>query len=810
MATLPSVSLRCLLLACLAFASSAFAADPVAAPSPPAASVGEGELSPEINLAEGNGAFSTARTTLENYLDLFTPFTTDDAALSPDGRRIAYTRRIGEDVWITIVDADNPGKVITEFIAITDTAATPILEIQAKERIPGRVEWMGWVTSDRLVIQTNQVHAGTVDGEFVNYSGFVFGINADGSEISTLVTPTDVARAGEFGTVGPAASNQGPSDASYTFGAEATLEREDPPVADTSGAFFGTDPAELERAAATAPMKPLTIHPRSPTIVDYSPENPDEIWVRAGTEYDFDLYAVNVFTGRKRILATERVLPGRTVLLDRRQKARITLPSTTATEFPHDYLYNTGKLLFPWEELQSLVDDPAQVRFSLGPGNVMGGRSFPIGFDEDPDLLYFASDVGRETFGIYSLQLSTGMLTDLAIEHPRFDLAPPSFHGFDGRDRLIFDRYSREFLGIRYNEIYRSAAWIRPNWQALQDRLETTFPHSSVDLLEWDEARQRFLVRVQSSVDPGGFYLFDPGSGKMTEFARAAPILDSRKDAWTASFTFETPDGRTTAGRLTVPTNPIATPIPMIILCPDNFWDRLPVDYDREAVALARMGYVVAQFNGRGAWGFGREARTAIERGYETTQAAELVAMVDFLKERFAIDPTKVALMGEGLGGFLALRTLQEFPGSFRGAIAINAPFNLREWIQESRWNARERPEGAQDVELIVPYLGNEEHLRSAPLVDSPESILRPVQLFAFRKEDGTELTPDYNHVYTLARTLRSQDIPVELVNLHRDYLRGLPRAHADVFAKIAEFLNTHLFEYEVRLGELEFDMSGE
>lgn len=767
------------------------------------------EGNPPTRSADASGGFSGEHTEAETYLDLFTPLKTEQAAISPDGERVAYTRRVGEDLWVTIVEVANPGEVLFEFIAVTDTAATPVLELQAKEKVPGQVEWMGWVTSDRLVIQTNQIGSYAVDGELVsqNYSGFIYATNADGSDAELIVDPMDVAsvRAHPTENEAPSASNRGPVDASYTLGAESTLGREEPLEADASiHTRIRGDDRRVE------PIQPMSIDPRSPMIIDYSPDNPEEIWVRAGTKSDFELFAINVFTGKKRILQTERAPLGRTVLLDRQQHARIVLPSTPATDFPHVYQYDTGRFLLPWKDLESLIETDAPTRFSLAPDNVMANRSIPLGFDEDPDLLYFASDLGRETFGIYALQLSSGKLTDLAIEHPAFDLVPPSFHNFEGRDELIFDRYSRQFLGIRYNELHRTAVWLRPAWQQLQDTLEQTFAGASVDILDWDESRERFLVRVQGTVDAGGFYIFNAPTAEVTEFARTAPQLDELSDAWTAEFVFEAPDGRPTRGRLTVPTRPITTPVPMIILCPDNFWNRLPVDFDREALALARMGYVVAQFNGRGAWGFGKDSRTAIQQGYETAQAAELVAMVDFLKERFAIDPGKVALMGEGLGGFLALRSLQEFPDRFRGAIAINAPFNLHEWVQEARWNARERPDGAQDVELIVPYLGDAEHLSFAPLVDAPETMLRPVQLFAFRKEDGTELTPDYNHAFTLARTLRGQEIPVELVDLHRDYLRGLPHAHAGVFAKIAQFLDTHLFEYEVTLGELEYEMDEE
>src|SRR5690606_35524603 len=97
--------------------------------------------------------------------------------------------------------------------------------------------------------------------------------------------------------------------------------------------------------------------------------------------------------------------------------------------------------------------------------------------------------------------------------------------------------------------------------------------------------------------------------------------------------------------------------------------------------------------------------------------------------------------------------------------------------------------------------------LARAPLAQAPETIVEPVQLFAFREGDGDATTPDFNHAFTLARALRRQGIAVELNDLHRDYLRGLPEAQARVHAQVAAFLNTHLFDYSVGMEEMEVEL---
>lgn len=717
----------------------------------------------------------------ERYANLFYPFETENAALSPDGQKIAYSRRIDEDLWVTIVAVDDPGTPLAQVVVVTDEGATPALRQQGVERVPGRIEWMGWVTADRLVMQTNQVFMSHDGNRFRAQTGGIIAMNSDGSEAEHIAEPKDFGHGGGV-IIDP-------------FLADESMLGADARSVDASA-------AASEREAAGNDAVPAIVLPNL-KIVDYNPERPDEVWVRAGPVESFNLYSVNVFTGKKRLLRTERVVSGRTPLLNRQQQAEVAVMNTTLTKFPHHYLQER---IFPrWQKINNLVDDPKRVNFTLGPENVQADRSYPLGFDEDSDILYFASDVGKERFGIYGLNRSTGELTGLAIEHPSLDLAPPQLHDFTGQNYLIYDRFSRAFLGIRLDATHRTAVWLHPNWQALQAHLEDQFPGMSVDILEWDESYQRSLVRVYGPTDPGAYLIFDLPTNRLIEFARVAPHLDERNDAWTIDFPYEAPTGRSSMARLTVPSDPIVQPAPLIVFCRENFWDRLPVDFDREAMALARMGYVVAQFNGPGAWGFGRETRTAIRDGYEMAQAEEIVALVEVIKKGFDINPEKVALMGEGLGGFLALRTLQEFPEHFRCAMAIDAPFNLRRWIESARWSGDKAR--ASDLQLVVPYLGDEEHLRSAPLVDAPERILRPVQLFAFRREDGDRNSPDYNNAFTLARVLRRNGLAADLIDLHVDYARGLPNARAGVFAEIAAFLDTHLFRYDVDLGELEYDM---
>ncbi len=211
------------------------------------------------------------------------------------------------------------------------------------------------------------------------------------------------------------------------------------------------------------------------------------------------------------------------------------------------------------------------------------------------------------------------------------------------------------------------------------------------------------------------------------------------------------------------------------------------------------MGFAVVQINGRGAWGFGIKHREAIKAGYEETQIEDILETVDRLAKRYRINPNRVALVGENHGGFVALRALQLHPERFRCAVAINAPVDLVGWIEETRWTSRSAAPA-----LTRAYLGDPERLKAAPLVHHPELIRKPVFLLSYRGSAGRARSFSYMEARTLASALRSHDTPVEFLDLDDDYMMQRPRAKAAVFRRLENFLNEHVYDYNVKLGELQ------
>jgi pimeloyl-ACP methyl ester carboxylesterase len=154
--------------------------------------------------------------------------------------------------------------------------------------------------------------------------------------------------------------------------------------------------------------------------------------------------------------------------------------------------------------------------------------------------------------------------------------------------------------------------------------------------------------------------------------------------------------------------------------------------------------------------------------------------------------------MGKQHGGYLALRALQLQPDKFRCAIALDSILDIESWIAETRWtNSDSGPE------LVRTYLDAPERQKEPPLTQHPEMITKPVLLLNYRGDAGKAETTAYVKAKTLSLALQRNDVPVELYDLSEDYMANLPRAKAEVFRHIEDFLNVYIYEYKVKLGEL-------
>jgi dipeptidyl aminopeptidase/acylaminoacyl peptidase len=682
----------------------------------------------------------------EDYAPFFAPMRVSQATLAPDGRHVAYVIRYSAQTIVAIVDID-------------------LGEMEKTVPVPGQtgriasaanVDSLTWPDARHLVIASNRQ--------------LVQGVELD-SERETRLSDEDVAVRRPRRSRSLRVLDQLP-DASGTVYVEA------------QGSLF---------AGGRGDIIPTT------------------------------LFQLEVATGRRKQVGEGDAIGY--LLYDQQAHARILQASPMKRTQTFQYSARS-KGWGRWKDLDRFLGS-SELVFQVTVENYYGGRSFPLAFDYDPNVLYFASNVGRDTYGLYALNLRTKRRTAFVIEDSHCDLALPDAPRAFARSLLIFDRYRRRLAGVRLAGDQPRTRWFDDGLAAVQAELGSQFPQRQVELLGWDEARQRYLVLVTSASDPGRYYIFRRRERLAVELARRMPWLTADELHRTEDFAFDSPAGTHLRGYLTFPSQARITPPPLVVLCHDGPWSREEAAYNADAQALAAMGLTVLRVNYRGSSGFGTTHRNAIRGHLDGPPVEDLAAAVDWVVAHYPVDQKRIALFGEQFGGYLALRTLQMHPKKFRCAVTINAPTQLARWFIEPELknllaNAgagaayrSDRPVDSTDDRSAFSYVFSpprpvdfmREAKRAAFNLDN--ASLDTVSPLQHAEDIAVPLflihTPDRDigswHGLVMRDRLRQRDVEVDYWELDADYPLRQPQGRAELFARIEEFFNLHLYDYSVKLG---------
>ncbi len=559
------------------------------------------------------------------------PDRTQQATLAPDGHHLAYTVHEEELTMIVIIDVDDP----TKKAVLPVGRDVVIRDSRDHEKSPMRVPFFRWVGPGRLVFAAEMPSLDEVDVRRVHEPAnvtVVYAVDADGRHLMKLADEENLV---------------------LLF-----------PLPDGSTERLPRQPRVIDLAADV--QDSILVEAVRPALGSGSAD--PSLYGRVAT----GLFRINVRTGQRQVLH-EQDVNGR-LLYDRNGQARIEIwdPIDRAGQ-SFISLPSPGRRAS--KELDKLFGD------AVTPANYLGTRTFPVGFDYDPDILYLASNAGRDTYGLYALDLRTAKRTALAVEHPAFDLA--GFETSGSLPALVFDQKQRRLVGVRVAGLEPAAQWLDPELAGLQATLDGKFPGRSVQLIDWDDSRTRFLVFASSVGDPGRYYLYHRAENRLVQIVRRAPAVDPDQTNAATTFAFDTPEGVHLTGYLTVPKTPLKTQPPLLVWCHDGPWDRDAPGFNHDAQMFAAMGFFVLQVNYRGSAGFGTRFREALRESLDGIPVADIRAAITWVEARYNVDRKRVALLGQGFGGYLALRALQLYPDDFRCAVAINAPTDLEQWSRK-------------------------------------------------------------------------------------------------------------------------------
>ena len=152
---------------------------------------------------------------------------------------------------------------------------------------------------------------------------------------------------------------------------------------------------------------------------------------------------------------------------------------------------------------------------------------------------------------------------------------------------------------------------------------------------------------------------------KLTKLADLSPWLNSNLMSEMKPIKYESRDGLTIHGYLTIPAGSDGKNLPVVVNPHGGPWARDRWGFNPEIQYLANKGFAVFQMNFRGSVGYGREFWEISFKQWGKTMQDDITDGVNWLIEQGIANPEKIAIYGASYGGYATLAGLTFTPNLY-------------------------------------------------------------------------------------------------------------------------------------------------
>lgn len=324
-------------------------------------------------------------------------------------------------------------------------------------------------------------------------------------------------------------------------------------------------------------------------------------------------------------------------------------------------LYRDGGNDHEWKDLSSLLgDDPA------------GVQTGPVGISADGKAVYWWGRTKTSTLGLFSLDPATKGLTELYSD-PNVDIGDVVWSYDWVKPRKIIAVNTMPGLpGVHILDANDPKAEVLVG-------LYQAFVGQKVEITSNTRDGTQMVVKVSSDKNPGDYYLFNSKTNQAAFLFGANPDIDPQQMADMRPIAFQSRDGLTINGYLTVPVGSGGKNLPMIVDAHGGpHWLRDEWGWNNEVQFLANHGYAVLQVNFRGSGGYGMKFQDMGYGHWASSMQDDLADAVQWAIKQHIADPKRICIYGASYGGYAALENAEKYPGLYRCAAGYVGLYDLR------------------------------------------------------------------------------------------------------------------------------------
>ena len=295
----------------------------------------------------------------------------------------------------------------------------------------------------------------------------------------------------------------------------------------------------------------------------------------------------------------------------------------------------------------------------------------PLLFTADNKQLYVSSNIGRDKTAIVKYDVENKKELEKIYEHPEVDVT-----------NLLSSRKRRVITGVSYVTDKTHYYFIDKQRADLQKDLERRLPGYEVRLAGCNLDEDKCLVRTFTDRSLGAYYFYDLKSKDFRKLADVSPWLNEQDLVSMKPIKYQSRDGLTINGYLTLPKGVAARNLPVVVNPHGGPWYRDQWGFNPEVQFLANRGYAVLQVNFRGSTGYGRKFWESSFKQWGKTMQDDITDGVKWLIKEGIADPKRIGIYGGSYGGYATLAGLVYTPDLYAAGVDYVGVSNLFTFIK--------------------------------------------------------------------------------------------------------------------------------
>lgn len=338
----------------------------------------------------------------------------------------------------------------------------------------------------------------------------------------------------------------------------------------------------------------------------------------------------------------------------------------------------------------------------------------PLFFTFDNKNVYALSNVGRDKKALVIIDGVTGKEKEVVYENPDFDIKT-----------VYSSEKLQKITSICFVSWKKEKFFFSPEAENIFKKLAADLKTEEINVADYNTDESKFILKTSSDKSYGSYYFMDLATNEIKKIADASPWLEGKALSNMKAISYQTKDGLTVNGYLTMPVNGDTTNLPMVVLPHANLNERDIWGYNSTVQFLASRGYAVFQPNYRGSIGYGKKFQQAGFKQFGLNIQNDITDGVNFLISSGIADKNRVAIMGESFGGNIALCGLSNPPGMYVCGIAQSGICDMTSYLNSipSFWKSYK----TMMFEMIGNPLNDVENLKLASPNQNVANIKVPV-----------------------------------------------------------------------------------